>query len=191
MRLRGMVPAMFGVLLLTACGVESNVTVGPVESSAPTSTDTPTTAGLGGQFVDPQGTYTITIGPDWTAKQPDAVGKEIEVWSVAPPANGFVANVNILTQAAPGMNLQQYVDFSARNMGELTLLDQQMIDGTNGNRLGLFEYSGEISGQALHFLAAFDVLNGHAVVATFATDEDSFAALRPTVEPFLRTLQAT
>ncbi len=189
MRRRRIAAALFGVVLLTACGVESDVTIGPVESSAPTSVDAPT-AGLGTQFVDPQGTYTITIGSDW-AEQSSTVGEEIEVWSLARSSDRFVANVNVLTQQAPGMDLQQYVDYSAHNMGEMTLIDHQLIDGTNGNPLGLFEYSGLISGQSLHFLAVFDVLNGRAVVATFTTDEVSFAGLRSTVEPFLRTLQAT
>jgi hypothetical protein len=89
------------------------------------------------------------------------------------------------------MDLQQYMDLSARNMGELTLIHQEMIEGTNGNPLGMFEYAGTMSGRSLHFLAVFDVLNSQAVVATFTTDEDSFAGLRPAVEPFLRTLQAT
>jgi hypothetical protein len=189
MRLRRIAAGLSAALLLAACGVESDVTVGPAATSAPTSAGTPTT-NAAGQFVDPQGTYTIAVGDDWT-EQPSTVGKEIEVWSVAPPANGFAANVNVLTQQAPGMDLKEYEDFSARNMGELKLIDQQEIDGKNGNRLGMFEYSGVVSGQALHFLATFDVLNGHAVVATFATDESSFAELRSKVEPFLRTLQAT
>jgi hypothetical protein len=189
MRQRGMAAGLFAVVLLAACGVESDVTVGPAESSAPTSADAPT-SGLGDQFVDPQGTYTITTGSDWT-EQTGTIVKEIEVWSVAPPSNGFAANVNVLTQRAPGMDLQQYKDFSARNMGDLTLIHQAMIQGTNGNPLGLFEYSGVMSGRPLHFLAVFDVLNDQAVVATFTTDEGSFADLRPEVEPFLRTLQAT
>jgi hypothetical protein len=89
------------------------------------------------------------------------------------------------------MDLPKYMDVSVQGMGELKLIDQQLIDGTNGNRLGLIEYSGVMSNRPLHFLATFDVVNEQAVVATFTTEESAFARQRPSVEPFLRTLQGT
>ena len=76
-------------------------------------------------------------------------------------------------------------------MGELKLIDHQLIDGANGNPLGLIEYSGVLSDRPLHFLSTFDVQNDQAVVATFTTNEASFDELRPNIEPFLRTLQGT
>jgi hypothetical protein len=177
-----------GLVLAAGCSARSDVTIAPEDAAAPTSAGTPTGA-LGDTFVDPQGTYTITIGDDWTPQSGTLV-KEIEVWSVA-SSSGFAANVNVLTQSAPGMDLQRYMDVSAQNMGDLKLVDQELIDGTNGNRLGLIEYAGVMSDRPLHFLATFDIQNDQAVVATFTADETAFASLRPTIEPFLRTLQGT
>jgi hypothetical protein len=143
--------------------------------------------------MDPQGTYTITVGPDWT-EQPSAVVKEVENWVVAPPEDGFAPNVNVLTQAAPGMDLKQYMDFSAKHLGALELIDSSTVRGTNGNTLGLVEYSGVVPtapGRTLHFLATVDVRNGQAVVATFTAPDDSFDLEREDVEPYLLTLNAT
>ena len=37
---------------------------------------------------------------------------EVEVWFVAEPDAGFVPNVNVLTQAIPAMELEEYLDLS-------------------------------------------------------------------------------
>jgi len=181
--------------LAAGCGDGAPVASGggastPSGHSAESSTTTKSLS-AGTPFVDPQNTYTITVGPDWK-QQPSAVVKEIENWTVAPSEDGFAPNVNVLTQAAPGMDLAEYMDFSAKHVGGIKLIDSSTVDGTNGNKLGLLEFAGTFgTNRALHSLATVDVRNDQAVVATFTAPEDAFAGERPDVQPYLLTLQAT
>ena len=181
-------------LLLAACGDGSGAGM-ELQGADTTTGETVAVEVDGKAFVDPQGTYTITIGSDWV-QQPGAFVKEIESWAIAEPADGFGSNVNVLTQDAPGTSLAEYLELSLKSMGELDVIEQRIITGSNGNDLGMIEYEGVIPGLAddrsLHFLATFDVRDGVAVVATLTTVNDAtFDALRPIVEPFLRSLQAT
>ena len=164
-------------LVVCACG----------EGKAATST-------RGKLFLDPQGTYEIRISPDWQETTRGVV-KEAEAWTIGAPSEGFQASVNVLTQPAPGNDLAVYLDTTIRNIGTYTVVRQIQIVGVNGNALGLFEFKGVPPGspsdRPLHFLATVDVRSGHAVVATLATTEASFDELRSTVEPYLRSLQAT
>ena len=142
-------------------------------------------------FTDPQGAYTIDIGPEWERMTTTAV-KEIEQWAVADVSGGFVSNVNVLTQSAPGMDLQAYLDVSLRNTGGLNVVDSSIVQ-TAGADLGLVEFEGVAPGVtiSLHFLAVFGVHDGQAVVATFTANDKEFAELRPTIEAYLRTLVVT
>ena len=84
---------------------------------------------------------------------------------------------------------------TANNNRSIVFYNQVHSRNTQIN-LGMIEYEGVIPGLAddrsLHFLATFDVRDGVAVVATLTTVNDAtFDALRPIVEPFLRSLQAT
>jgi hypothetical protein len=182
-------------LLASACGDDDAATASRPDQSSdvvPESTIVETDAG--DVYRDPQGTYTITIGSDWTETS-GAMVQEIESWAVAPPSDGFADNVNVLTQAAQGLDLEQYMDLSSQNLGGLDLIEQSTIEGTNGNELGLLEYEGVPAGapsdRPLHFLATVAVQDGQAVVATLSASADTFEARRSSVEPFLRTLQAT
>ena len=163
----------------------------PASSSSAASQNTRALGPDGASFTDPQGTYTMTVAARWTVQSGGFV-KEVESWAIAPAGEGFAPNVNVLTQSAPGMDLTRYIDFSAQNLGELKLIHKSTIEGTNGNELGLLEYSGVASGldRPLHFLATVDVRNGQAIVATFTAPEVTFGRERPNIEPYLRTLQA-
>jgi hypothetical protein len=146
----------------------------------------------GVSFTDPQGTYTIELAPKWTKLSGSPV-KEIEAWGVALDSAGFTPNVTVLTQDSQGMNLSEYMDFSNQHLGGAHLDYSTTVTGIHGNRLGIIEYDGIVAGApaSLHFLAVVDVRNGQAVVATLTSTESRFAALRTTVEPYLRSLQAT
>jgi hypothetical protein len=125
MRLTVVMVGLCGLMVVAGCGNGSDVTIAPEEAAVPTSAGAPTDA-LGDVFVDPQGSYTMTIGDDWTP-QSGTVAKEIEVWSVPTPSSEVAANVNVLNESALGMDLQQYTDISAKSTGELKLVDQQLI----------------------------------------------------------------
>ena len=142
-------------------------------------------------FHDPQGTYTMRIDPSWV-EQPGAVVKEVEAWTVGPVRDHFAANVNVLTQQVPDLDLAGYMKVSGEHMGGLTLIDSKVVKGTNGNELGVLEYSAPpTQGRSLHFVVAVAVTHGQAVVATLTAEEDQFAALRDKTEPYLLTLQPT
>jgi hypothetical protein len=181
------IPVALAIAVGAGCGGSSTGR----DSTAESSTSVGATAS-GATFTDPQGTYVITVGPDWDEK-PGVVVSEVENWIVAPPVGGFAPNVNVVTQAAPGMDLTQYIDFSVGHLGGFELIDSSTIDGSHGNKLGLLEYSGVSPNgpqTPLHFLATVDVRDGRAIVATFTAPEPVFAQERVGVEPFLRTLQA-
>jgi hypothetical protein len=96
-------------------------------------------------FVDPQGSYTMSISTGWRSLAGVFV-KEIEGWAIGETPEGFTPNVIVLTQDAPGMDLASYLEFSAQNLGGLDLIEKAMTTGTNGNELGLLEYDGLVSG---------------------------------------------
>ncbi|MGD9792830.1 MAG: hypothetical protein AB7V43_05055 [Acidimicrobiia bacterium] len=146
----------------------------------------------GTEFTDPDGTYTITLGPDWT-EAPNRAVKEVEQWVVADVKNGFAPNVNVLTQDVGDMSLEDYIDLSVRQMTALDIIDSTVIDIGGGDQLGRIEYAGTLgtgtNRRALHFLALFMVADGEAVVATLVTGENEFDKLSAAHEPYLRTLR--
>lgn len=140
-------------------------------------------------YRDPQGEYSLDIGSSWD-ETTGQLGAEIETWFVAAVEDGFVPNVNALTQATPtDMDTADYLKASVEGIGTFEVLESDLL----GNDLGLIEYRGNLGDLAgnkpLHFLAIFSAADGRAVVLTFTAPEERFDDLRPTVEPFLRTLE--
>ena len=98
-------------------------------------------------------------------------------------------------QLAPGADLASYMELTLRGMSTLNVVRHLQVQGSNGNALGLVEYSGVLPGmssdQELHFLATFDVRSGQAVVATLTTLNRDYDELAEQTEAFLLSLQAT
>ena len=195
-RVRSCATAIGLALLIAACSASPPQQTEQLGTgSSQTSDDVVPVSGEA--FSDPQGAYTVRIGKDW-GPLPGTFVDEIETWSVAEPADGFGANVNVLTQAAPGMDLSSYLDLtvdSIDTIDELTLIEASIVEGANGNQLGLIEYEGVVPGtppgQSLSFLATFDVRDGTAVVATLTALPSNFESLRSEIEPLLMSLQRT
>ena len=173
--------ALVVVVVVVSGGDDSSE---PAVFSAESSLPIPSDAVM---FVDPQGDYTMSIGADW--EPTIAMTKEIEQWIVSDEVGILSPNVNVLTQVAPGMNLQAYIDFSLDNMGGMQVVGWTIIAG-NGADLGLVEYEGTAPGSTItvHALGVFGVSDGEAVVATFVASDRDFAELRAEVEPYMRTL---
>jgi hypothetical protein len=134
----------------------------------------------------------MQISPDWV----DAGGtfvKEVEAWYISAADGVFRNNVNVLTQDTQGMDLQEYVDFSAAHLGGLELVSATIVPGAFGGEIGLMDYQGTIPGAPvpLHALATVAVSDGVAVVATLTTTLETFAAERVSSERYLLTLQRT
>ena len=139
-------------------------------------------------FSDPQGSYTIEVDPDWQANH-GSLAAEIEVWFVAEPSDEFAPNLNILTQLAPQMNLEEYLELSIDNgpifFSDFELIEGGTVDGASGQPLATVEYTGD----GLRFLAVFAVSDGEAVVATLSAPIERFGSLRDEVLPHLLTLE--
>lgn len=167
----------------------------PPQDGAPSPTipprrSAPPTAPSGVEFDDPDGTYTMTIGAEWAAMS-GALARGIETWAIGDATREFQPNVNVLTQDAPGMDLDDYLEVSVRGMRglDLELSDHATVTTAEGE-LGMMVYSGPVPGVAadLSFLAVFGVRDGTAVVATLSAPPDRFDTLRAAVEPYLLTL---
>lgn len=184
---RNPVAAIIAILIAGACG-------GGEDDADPRRDSSPRDATPGDikskRFSDPDGTYTITIDPEWVEISGSVVA-EVEQWRVEPSNRGFATNVNVLTQRASGMSLESYLDLSVENMGGFHLIERDTITSDGGHVLGVLEYTGSPAGdRRLHFLATVDVRDGVAVVATLTVEEELFSQLRRKVEPYLLTLRS-
>ena len=116
------------------------------------------------------------------------------MWFVALPEDGFVANVNVLTQAIPEIDVEEYLDLSVAQapgmMPDFELLRLDVIE-RSGNELGVMEYTGTQNYRPLHFLATVTVADRTAAIATFTAPPEPFDELRCGVERFLFTLRST
>jgi hypothetical protein len=149
----------------------------------------------GDAFTDPQGSYTLTLGPEWT-DLPSTMVAEIETWAVAEGDSGFTpnVNVNVLTQDAPDMDGDEYMDLTLESLASIDgeVIDHAFVTGSSGRSLGLLEYVAQPPGvnTDLHFIAVFDLQGATAVVATYTATPEQFDELRASVEPYLLTLEA-
>ncbi len=202
------VVVLIAALLLGACGssgssgssdpelgesLDASTTTADSDATTTTESSSGTAEGPfvdgGSVFEDPQGTYVIDVDPAWeTGAGPTS---EIEVWFIGSGDDQFRNNVNVLTQDTQGRDLQEYMDYSAQNLGGLTLISSNVETGAAGNEIGIIEYTGTIAGAPipLHVVATVIVEDGQAAVATLTTTLDTFADSRAAVEPFLRTLR--
>jgi hypothetical protein len=112
---------------------------------------------------------------------------------VGPESSDFTANVNVITQPVPGIDLEEYLKASAdaapKQMENFKLVSRGFLTSASGSKLGALEYTGRTSGSDLHFLAIFGVSNGRAVAATLTALPVDFPRLRTEAEPYLRTLK--
>jgi len=145
---------------------------------------------IGTTYNDPEGAYAIQVDPAWEI-QVGGIAQGVEVWFIGPAEADFRPNMNLLTQVAPGVSLDQYAQVSITNapqfVSDFALVSQTQLDGPGG-RLAMIEYTGSYQGRQLHFLAYFGVRNDRAVVATLTTPPISFASWRGTIEPYMKTL---
>jgi len=148
---------------------------------------------IGTGYSDPEGAYTMRVDPAWELHAGGVV-EGVESWFIGPVENGFRPNVNVLSQAAQGMSLTDYINTSISQgpkfMPDFRLVSQSQFD-TSGVTLGELDYIGTFQGYQLHFLAVVGMRGDRAIVATLTAPLPSFDAWRASVEPYLRTLRPT
>jgi hypothetical protein len=174
------------LVTITACAKEA-----PPETLDATTTSSESSAGhVGELFQDPQSTYTMEIDPSWT-KAPGTLVEEIEVWKVGRSVDGFTPNVNVLTQQAPNLDLEEYVELSrdSADGAGFDLVEVTIVEGANGQPLGVMEYTGRQGAHELHWLGVFALKDDRAVVATLTAPPDTFDELVIDVRPLLLTLE--
>jgi hypothetical protein len=148
---------------------------------------------IGTGYSDPQGAYTMRVDPAWELHAGGLV-EGVESWFIGPVENGFRPNVNVLSQAAQGMSLTDYINTSISQgpkfMPDFRLVSQSQFDAS-GVTLGELDYIGTFQGYQLHFLAVVGMRGDRAIVATLTAPLPSFDTWRASVEPYLRTLRPT
>jgi hypothetical protein len=187
--LRGLLSSLLGAALLcSVAGCSSGDSDPKIASITSAIGPQPTVSGT--TFHDPQGAYTITVPGSWTENAGTCNG-DIESWLVGPESSEFSANVNVITQPVPVIDLEEYLKASAdaapKQMENFKLVSRGFLTSASGSPLGALEYTGRTSGSDLHFLAVFGVRNGRAVAATLTALPVDFPRLRAEAEPYLHT----
>lgn len=199
------------VAVLSACGVSDGgsdagttttkaeaTTTAPDSKSTTTEPDDTTSTEVeqptdGDTFRSEDGQFVMDIGADWEPSASQSTGG-VELWYLGGSSGSFGANVNVLSQKTPGMDMQEYLDKSLPGIDNLLddgeVIDNRVIEGTEGQELGILEYAGTLQGQDLHFLAVATPVEDGVALATFTATDDQFDDLRDSVEPYLRTLRA-
>ncbi len=199
------------VVTVSACGGSDDGSTASVPKPSTTTTSAPTTttsapttttsaplentssALAGERFIDPEGSYQIIVRSEWPSKH-GALVEGLELWAVGDPIDGFVPNLNILSEIIPsGMTLDEYVELSIENAGlfvqEFELIDKQIVTAESGQVLASMEYEGSASGRFLRFFAVFGVRDDEAVVATLTVPPQEYAEIQAEVAPYLFTLE--
>lgn len=187
------VPLVVALAVVVAIVVAVVANAGSDDDAAPTTTvagswspvRTAPATPTGELFTGTDGSYSLTIEPAWT----ELTGSAAQAWAVADPVDGFVPNVNVVTQPAPDLTLAQYVDASVASLSGFDVVDSGIVETSNG-QVGLIEYAGTPRGAPgeLHFLAVLALGDDAAAVATFTAPTSTFQAHRAEIEPYLFTL---
>lgn len=188
-----------GIAVVARRGDDSSPPATP-RSAPPTTlmvvpTETAPPAPDGTAFTDPQARYTITLGPAWTDMSWRAA-PETEAWAVADTVDdGVTPNVNVLTQAAVGADLDALLAGSIVDVATVDgqVLHHAYVTTAGGTELATMRYTATAPGSPieLSFLAVFGVRDGTAVIATLTAPSDHFDALATEIGPYLLTLRVT
>lgn len=186
-RFRIAVLALVGAALIVGCGGSS--------TSEPTATGASLAVPTDGTlYTDPTGAYSITAGPDWTARI-DRSGLGAQFWMLTGSDAKFSDNVNVLTQAIPdGMDLNEYTNVSLENVRKLIqdvkVITNERITLTSGQPASRLRMSGTLSGKTMEVLQVYAVAGKRAAVVTLTAPASRIDADIAAAEPYMRTLKA-
>jgi hypothetical protein len=142
-------------------------------------------------FTDPEGDYSMQVGPDWVQSEVTPVAG-VEVWSIGTPEDGFAPNVNVLTQPTGGVSIEDFLEISLEGPTAVPNASASgIVEGPLGQELAVIEYATDpVAGApSLRLLAVATMSGDDALLATFTAPDDRFDELLPDVEPYLFTLE--
>ncbi|HEY3437862.1 MAG TPA: hypothetical protein VGK35_09260 [Actinotalea sp.] len=192
--LAALVVPMVAVLLMAGgCAADPGSEASSPPSEAPRASSEPVAvepALAGETFTDPGGRYTLTVPASWEPHHGIA-GEGIEVWRVAKVKGDFAPNINVITEDVTGMSLKDYMTLSFANapqiLSDFKLLKSSVVTSAAGQDLGVIEYSA----RGLRYVGVVALGSMGAVVVTFSSTPDRFAAIVDDVYPYMVTLQPT
>lgn len=143
-------------------------------------------------FEDADGRYALDLGADWTpAAQQLQPGWN--AWYVGPTRNGFTPNVNVFVEQVRGLDLDDYLALTERNMGlfasDVVFLEHGEVQTRSGERLAVLVYQGTIGVERLQVMQTLFVQDGQAVVASLTGRPEDFGVWREATELSLLSLR--
>jgi hypothetical protein len=197
-----LIVSVIAIVILGVIGTSLAMLTGSSANNEVTGTPPNTANANVTKFRDPQGTYTLEIDPRWRATH-SAARPDVESWFTGTGTLDFRDNINILSQSAGGVDLNQYMQLvvdqaekSVENyaLKEFRLVTADTLSGTTSKtptQLGVFAYTGKRGDKRFGFFFVASVAHGDAVLATLTTAQDRFDEVRTKVEPYLMTLRQT
>ena len=146
----------------------------------------------GETYTDPNGLFRVRVHPNWE-RRPGGDGSEAK-WYVRSGSDRFRdALVTRAEQVGP-TTLDAYVARAVARAKQTTsdyqLVSQRKVTLASGGPGTVVVYDGTLDGTALRYLMVVTTSADSGATATLVTQPDRFDAVRPTVEPFILTLQA-
>jgi len=142
-------------------------------TTAPPTTKPLVSSGL--NYVDPAGSYELTMGPGWTTKTSPISG--VVVWSVGTTSAGFADNINVVVENLPAdISLGTYADAAASRLNtvaKITIVSQKPVtldDGTAAVAIRLANSS--VAGAVFAQESLITVKGRRAVIVTTSAGND-------------------
>lgn len=139
----------------------------PLVVNAPPASTTPSTAATAtadGIITTDQ--YSIALPQGWQRK--DKVSDNFQmVMLVAPPADGYNPNLNVLRDNMNGRDLEGYISFNLQKMAKMNLTNQKSGDmEINGGKAKFLTYSYQMEGKDIAIKTYVVPKDGSAYVLT-------------------------
>ena len=207
---RGLLLVLAGVAILVGIAVAAIFLLGRDVSTTATSTSTTsisstttsttssttraggsTVPGASQHYVDPNGAFELSLGPDWHPPSSSISG--LTAWAVGQPVAGFQPSVNVVVATAPiNLSLSDITSQSVKELEQLgpiagvSSTDTTLADGTPAV---LIRYQNSLTGTTVP-AEVLVAASGHRVVSITVTAapghaDEMFAA----ADPYIRSLQ--
>lgn len=184
--------------VLLACVVCAAVVGGVVvlagrDSSAPTRSTSTLAAPSDGVTHAGESGWVMSLAPTWEPFEMTSFANE-GMWTTGRGSATFGNNVNVFVESPPvDMSLDTYMEFSEDNseaiIAGVVVAGNEIVDAGD-HEYGRMEYSAEMEGTELSFLAIVVKVDGSFVVATYTALTDLYPAEVGSVEPYMVTLRA-